>query len=41
MAEAEDSTFRLVGEAFDLPAVRQHDLLDDGQAQPGALLVGW
>src|ERR1017187_4382561 len=40
VGDAEDRTLRLVGEAFDLPAVREHDLLDNGQAQTGALLLG-
>ena len=29
MGDAEDGTLRLVGEAFDLPAVREDDLLHD------------
>ena len=40
MGDAEDGAPRFVGEAFDLPAVREHDLLDDRQAQTGALLLG-
>ena len=32
VGDAEDSAPRLMGEAFDLPAVRKHDLLDDCQA---------
>ena len=30
----------LVGQAFDFPAVCQNDLLNHGQSQPGALLIG-
>src|ERR1035441_4575040 len=40
VGDAEDRALRLIGEAFDLPAVREHDLLDNGQAQTGALLLG-
>jgi hypothetical protein len=33
-------TPRLVGETFDIPSVRERDLLNDRQAQAGAFLVG-
>ena len=32
VGDAKDSALRLIGEAFNLLAVREHDLLDDGQA---------
>src|ERR1039457_937689 len=37
VADAEDSAPGLVGEAFDLPTVREHDLLDNRQTQTSAL----
>ena len=40
MGEAKDSAFWDVRETLDFPAVGEHDLLDDGQAEPRALLVG-
>src|SRR6185503_8849161 len=40
VGDAEQGAVRLVGQAFDLPAVRQHDLLNDGKAETGAFLVG-
>ncbi len=40
VGDAEKGAFRLVGQAFNLPAVREHNLLHDGQAQAGPLLVG-
>src|ERR1051325_5358278 len=39
MGEAEDRAPGLVGEAFDLPAVGQDDLLNHGQAEAGAFVV--
>src|SRR5438034_4105117 len=40
VADAEERASGVVGHALDLPTVRQHDLLDDGQPQAGALFVG-
>ena len=40
VGDAEIGTFGLVGKALDFPSVRQNDLLDDGQAQSRALLLG-
>src|ERR1019366_981244 len=40
VGDAENSALRLVGETFDLPALCEDDLLDDGQAQTRALLLG-
>jgi len=31
---------QLIAEAFNLPAVRQHDLLHHGQTETGAVLIG-
>src|SRR6266516_1083205 len=39
MDEAEQGAIRFVGQAFDLPAVRQHDLLHHRQTQAGPFLV--
>src|SRR5262245_41172947 len=39
VTEAEDGPAWLVRNVFDLPAVGEHDLLDDGEAEPGAFLV--
>src|SRR5437899_2777800 len=38
--DAEDCALGFVGETYDFPAVRQHDLLHHSQAQAGALLLG-
>ncbi len=40
MADAKDGAPRMVASALDFPAVGQHDLLHDGEAQPSALLLG-
>src|SRR5437867_6150740 len=40
VGDAEQGAFGLVGQAFDLPAVRQHDLLHDSETEAGAFLVG-
>jgi len=40
VGDAEDGALGLVGEALDFPAVREDNLLDDGQAQASALLLG-
>src|SRR5688572_11404924 len=39
MRDAKDRAARLIGQAFDLPAVRENDLADDGEAEAGPLLV--
>src|SRR5207249_11552683 len=39
MRNAKDCSPRLIGQAFDFPTVRQHNLLDDGQAEPRPLLL--
>lgn len=39
MADAEDGAFGIVGEALDFPAMREDDLLDDGETKAGPLLV--
>src|SRR2546427_618 len=39
VGDAEQGAFGLVGQAFDLPAVRQHDLLHDRETEAGAFLV--
>src|SRR5271154_7136647 len=38
--DAEERPGRFIGQAFDLPAVGQDDLLHDGQAQAGAFRMG-
>ncbi len=40
MAESEEGTFGRVGEAFDLPAVGEDDLLHDGEAKAGPVRLG-
>src|SRR5258706_913206 len=40
VSDAEDGAFGGVGEGFDFPAVGQHNLLDDCQAQSCAGLLG-
>ena len=39
MGDAEDGAPRLVGQAFDLPAVGENNLLDHGQPQASARLL--
>src|SRR5437870_1377023 len=39
VADAKSRTFGCVGQAFDLPAVRQHDLLNHSQAQAGSFFL--
>src|SRR5262245_14952846 len=40
MGNSDHGPFRLVGGTFDFPTVRQDNLLDHRQAEPGAFLVG-
>ena len=39
MGDPKDSAFRRIGQAFNFPAVGQHDLLDDSQSKAGACLL--
>src|SRR6266496_1065962 len=39
VGDAEQGAFRLVGQALDLPAVRQHDLLHHRETEAGPFLV--
>ncbi len=41
VGDAENGTFRLVGQANDFPAVRQNDLLHDRKTEAGAFFVAW
>ena len=40
MGDAEDGTPRFVGQAFNLPAMREDNLLDYGQAEAGTASLG-
>src|SRR5687768_17283893 len=43
MRDAKDRAFRLIGfvrQTFDLPAVREDDLADDGEAEAAAMFSG-
>src|SRR4051812_26354177 len=40
MRDPKHRALRVIRQALDLPSVRQHDLLHDGEAEAGAFLVG-
>ena len=40
MSDAKERAARLVGQAFDFPAVREDNLLHDGEAEASAARVG-